>query len=129
MKNHKPSNMAILFTRSQLIHAKLHLKWTAKEAKSRFESLKKKHTEAHKALNDISGKKFGLSEKELKQGLTIQQKLEKLSLIISGHHIHNRPVHPQVLPQVHIFSIAQISVLLNDVHHFNRVIKAFSIIK
>ena len=60
------------------VNAKLHLKWTAKEAKSRFESLKKKYTEAHKALNDISGKKFGLSEKELKQGLTIQQKLEKL---------------------------------------------------
>jgi len=60
------------------VNAKLHLKWSAKESKSRFESLKKKCIVAHKALNDISGGKFGLTEKELKQGLTVQQKLEKL---------------------------------------------------
>ena len=52
--------------------------WDVNKAKSRFDSQLKKYKDMKRDLNDVTGPKFCLTENELKAGMTIEAKRDKL---------------------------------------------------
>ena len=52
--------------------------WDVNKAKSRFDSQLKKYKDMKRDLNDVTGPKFCFTENELKAGITIEAKRDKL---------------------------------------------------
>ena len=52
--------------------------WDVSKAKSRFDSQLKKYKDMKRDLNDVTGPKFCLTENELRAGMTIEMKRDKL---------------------------------------------------
>ena len=52
--------------------------WDAKRAKGRFEAQLKKYKDLKRDLNDKTGPKFCLTESELKAGMTIETKRDRI---------------------------------------------------
>lgn len=52
--------------------------WDAKKAKARYEAQLKKYKDIKRELSDVSGPKFCLTEGELRSGMTLEMKRDKL---------------------------------------------------